>query len=275
MNKRLAKSLAAAMVVASFTYTSQAFADDSHSKLQVITSGGFAEAFNRLKPDFEKQTGIKIDTSYGSSSGGAHDSIPVRLKRGEKFDVIILSRSSLDKRTNEGYVYPDTRTDLVKSKIGMSVKSGATKPDISTPDAFINTLKNAKSIGYSASASGTYLSTKLWPKMGIWDEIKSKSHRILSERVATVVARGDVEIGFQQISEILPIKGADYVGPIPAKYQKVSTFSAGIVKTSAHSGEAAVLIDYLSSPKVAETIKKAGLFPVIKATNLTKSYADH
>lgn len=186
--------------------------------------------------------------------------------------MIILSRHSLNQRTKAGYVYPATRTDLVESKIGMSVKAGAPKPDISTPEAFIHTLKSAKSIGYSASASGTYLSTKLWPDMGIWKTIQPKSQRILSERVASVVARGDVEIGFQQISEILPIPGAEYAYQIPDKYQKVTTFSAGIIRTSQKLKAAERLIDYLSSNRVAKTIRQTGLFPVIRATTLTTNW---
>ncbi|MGL6259002.1 molybdate ABC transporter substrate-binding protein [Vibrio sp. WXL210] len=272
MNRTMTTWLIPGLLLAAYAYTTQASANESPTKLQVITSGGFAAAFDQLKPEFEALTGIQVETSYGSSSGGAHDSIPVRLEQGEQFDVIILSRSSLDKRTDDGFVYPDTRTDLVTSMIGMSVKSGAPKPDISTPEAFIKTLNEASSIGYSASASGTYLSTKLWPEMGIWQDIEAKSTRVLSERVATVVARGELEIGFQQVSEILPIEGADYVGPIPDEYQKISTFSAGVLKSSSQLPQAAQLIDYLSSPKVVQTIEKTGLFPVIEATNLSQFY---
>jgi len=138
------------------------------AELKVITSGGFAAAFDLLTPKFEQQSGVIINNSYGSSSGGAIDSIPVRLANDETFDLIILSRSSLDRLTAQGFVWPNSRTDLVRSDIGMAVKRGSAMPDISTPSAFIDTLLNAKSIGYSASASGTYLSTQLWPQLGIW-----------------------------------------------------------------------------------------------------------
>ena len=232
-------------------------------EVRVVTSGGFAAAYNILAPAFENDTGIKLTTEYGSSSGGAPDSIPVRLERGEDFDVIILSQSSLDNLSSSGYVRPDTRKDLVRSSIGMAVREGAMVPDISTTDRFQQVLFDAESIGYSASASGTYLSTVLFPKLGIWEALKPKSRRILSERVASVVARGEVEIGFQQISEILPIEGAQLVGPIPAEYQKVTTFSTGITTRATNAEDAQRLIDYLSSNEVAEAVAATGLEPVV------------
>ena len=177
--------------------------------------------------------------------------------------MLILSKKSLNNLTKKGYVLPESRKDLVNSVIGMAVRKGAPVPDISSEEKFIQTLKSVKSIGYSASASGTYLSTTLWPKMGIWQEIKPKSKRILSERVASVVARGDLEIGFQQMSEILSIPGATLVGPIPDKYQKVTTFSTGIVSKSTQKIDAQKFINYLTSdtPYVIDTINNAGLKP--------------
>ncbi len=237
------------------------------AELKVITSGGFAKAYNLLGPEFSRQTGIQLHTAYGSSSGGAPDSIPVRLDGGERFDVIILSRNSLDKLTEKGQVRADSRVDLVRSAIGMAVMSGQPKPDISTEEAFVETLLNAASIGYSASASGTYLSTILWPEMALWEKIKHKSKRISSERVATVVARGEVEIGFQQISEILSIEGADYVGPIPEKLQKITIFSTGITSNSPHPIQARQFINFISSQEVAEAIAATGLMPIILETD--------
>lgn len=232
------------------------------SELRVVTSGGFSSAYNQLLPGFEAATGIRVTTEYGASTGGAPDSIPVRLARGEQFDVVILSRTALDGLTEAGYVRPASRTDLVRSLIGMAVQRGAELPDISTPERFIEVLRDAESIGYSASISGTYLATELLPRLGLWEELESKSVRIVSARVADVVARGEVEIGFQQVSEILPIAGAALVGPIPAEYQKVSTFSAGITERAANAEAAARLIDYLASVSVAPVIAQNGLEPV-------------
>src|SRR5512134_1844481 len=183
------------------------------AEIRVMTSGGFAAAYDHLAPQYEKMTGDKIVTMYGSSMGGAPDSIPSRLARGEPVDIVILAAPALDELVKQGKVVPGSRVDLVRSSIGMSVKSGAPKPDISTVEALKKTLLEAKSIAYSASASGTYLSNELFPRLGIWDEIKGKSKRIVSERVGTVVARGEAQIGFQQVSELLPIPGIEFVGP--------------------------------------------------------------
>jgi putative tricarboxylic transport membrane protein len=234
----------------------------SAATLEVITSGGFSAAYDVLAPQFEAETGIRLATSRGASSGGAADSIPVRLARGETFDVIILSRPSLDRLTTAGFVLADTGTDLARSSIGMAVREGAPVPDISTPERFVQAVRDADSIGYSASASGTYLSTDLFPRIGLWDELEPKSERIESERVAAVVARGDVEIGFQQISEILPIPGARYVGPIPAEYQRVTTFSAAVTAESQNVEAARQLIAFLASREVAGSIAETGLEPV-------------
>jgi len=258
-----------ALILASSCYSQPATpelelrARTENYQLSVVTSGGFASAYDALAPQFELETGIQLHTSYGSSKGGSPQSIPMRLSRGEVFDVIILSRSSLDELTRKGEVDPRTRTDLVYSAIGMAVRSGAVKPDITSKEAFVKTLLAARSIGYSASASGTYLSTELWPQLGIWNQIKHKSRRILGERVASVVARGEVQIGFQQISEILPIVGAEYVGPIPKDLQKITTFSAAIPVNANNPEGARKLIDYLSSRKVTSDIASKGLVPVI------------
>lgn len=242
-------------------------AEEAAREIKVITSGGFAAAYDVLGPQFEATTGIKLVSAYGASTGGAEDSIPSRLSRGEAADVIILSRPALDQLTSAGEVRASTRVDLARSSIGMAVREGAPKPDISTTEAFVSTVIAAESIGYSASLSGIYVSTDLFPRLGIWEQIQSKSQRIVSERVATVVARGDIEIGFQQTSEILSIEGAEYVGPIPAELQKVSTFSAGITERSENPEDAQRLIDFISSEAVADTVAATGLDPVVREVN--------
>jgi len=231
--------------------------------VKVITSGGFAAAYDGLIAQIEMELGIQLETEYGSSSGGAIDSIPIRLENGDNFDVIILSRESLDKLTQEGFVNSESRVDLVRSKIGMAVKEGSPVPVINDVPSFIAALKDAQSIAYSASASGTYLSTELFPALGIWEWLEPKSTRVFSERVAAVVARGDAEIGFQQISEILPIKGATFAGAIPDELQKVTTFSAGILVNAANPQDASRLLDYLSSETLAAAIAASGLSPVV------------
>jgi molybdate transport system substrate-binding protein len=233
------------------------------TELRVVTSGGFAAAYDILAPQFERDTGIALITEYGSSSGESPTAIPNRLARGEKFDVVILADYALENLIDAGFVERTSRKDLVLSQIGMSVQAGAVKPDISTPEAFIQTLRDVESFGYSASASGTYLSTVLLPELGLWEELSPKGHKIVGERVGTVVASGEVEIGFQQISELLPIEGADYVGPIPDAYQKTTVFAAGITGTAGNRDAAQAMLSYMSSAQAADTIRATGLQPIV------------
>jgi len=231
-------------------------------ELHVMTSGAFAAAFLEIAPQFEQTARMKVATAFGASMGGAPDSIPSRLDRREPADVVILAREALDDLVTRGHLVSGSQVDLVRSSIGMAVRAGAPKPDISSVDALRRTLLNAKSIAYSASASGVYLSTELFPRLGIADAIKSKSQRIESERVGTIVARGDAEIGFQQMSELLPIAGIDIVGPLPAGAQRVTVFSAGIAAGSKNVEAAKALIQFLSSAAVAPVITRTGLEPV-------------
>ena len=232
------------------------------TEVHVMTSGGFTAAYKALVPEFERATGHKVVSAYGASMGGAPDSIPSRLGRGEPADVVILAAPALEALIKDGKVQAGSRVDLVRSAIGMSVKSGAPKPDISTMEAFRKTLLDAKSIAYSASASGTYLSTVLFPRMGIWDQIKDKSKRIESERVGTIVARGEAEIGFQQVSELLPIAGIDFVGTLPEGAQQVTIFSAGLAAGAKEPDAAKELIRYFKAHEAAPTISKHGIEPL-------------
>jgi molybdate transport system substrate-binding protein len=231
-------------------------------EIRVMTSGAFTEAYLHVVPDFQRTTHNTVVTAFGASMGGAPDSIPSRLERGEPVDVVILAASALDDLIKRGKVVAGSRVDLVRSKIGMAVRSGTPKPDISSVDALKRTLLQAKSIAYSASASGVYLSTELFPRLGIADQIKGKTHRIESARVGSVVASGEAEIGFQQISELLPVPGIEYVGPLPPEVQQVTVFSAGIATSSRHPEAGRALIRFLASSATAAAIRTSGLEPV-------------
>jgi len=228
----------------------------------VMTSGGFTAAYNELRPGFERASGRAVKTAYGASMGNASDSIPSRLARREPADVVILARPALDALVAQGQVRPGSQVDLVRSSIGFAVRKGAPRPDISSVEALKRTLLAAPSIAYSASASGTYYETELLKKLGLEAQVKPKSRRILSERVGSVVARGDAALGLQQVSELLPIEGIDYVGPLPAEVQQVTVFSAGIATASTQPEAARELIRYLNSPASAPTIAKTGLEPL-------------
>ena len=227
-----------------------------------MTSGAFTPAYLAVVPEFERATRHKLVTAFGASMGNAPNSIPSRLQRGEPVDVVILASSALDELIRQGKVVASSRVDLVRSRIGMAVRAGAPKPDIGSVDALRRALLRAKSIAYSASASGVYLSTELFPRLGIADEIQGKSKSIEGEGVGAVIARGDAEIGFQQISELLSVRGIDYVGPLPDGAQRVTVFSAGVAAAAQRPDAARALIGFLASPAVAAAITRSGLEPM-------------
>ena len=259
MKTRSTLSRTAALVVAGVLLcASGAHADE----VKVMTSGAFTAALRELTPAFETASRNTVVTTYGGSMGSAPDSIPNRLKRGEPVDVVILAASALDDLIANGKVVAGSRVDLVRSNIGVAVRAGAPRPDISSVEALTRTLLRAKSIAYSSSASGVYLSTELFQRLGIADRIMGKSRRIDSGPVGDAVARGDAEIGFQQISELLPVPGIDYIGPLPPGAQRATIFSAGIAAGAKAPVAARALISYLASPAAAPAIRKSGLEPV-------------
>ena len=231
------------------------------SEVKVMISGGLTAAYRELVPQFERATGNTVITVYGPSMGTTENAIPVRLARGETADVLIMVGDALDAMIEQGRAGAANRVDLVRSPIGMVVRAGAKKPDISTPTALKQTLLNAKSVVYSDSASGVYVGTQLFKRLGIAEEMKDKARMIPAEPVAAVVARGEAELGFQQISELLPVPGADLVGPLPAEIQKITIFSAGMTTNARQSDAGKVLIAFLASSAAAPALTKAGLEP--------------
>jgi amidase len=234
-----------------------ACADD----IRVMTSGAFTAAYLELCPQFEGATGHHLVTEATSMGTGA-TSIEARLAAGEAVDVVIVADAALAQLVEKGRILPGTRVPLARSQIGMAVRHGAPKPDIHSVDALKRTLLAAKSIAYSASVSGTYLSTELFQQLGIAEQVLPKSRRIERERVAAVVARGEAEIGFQQISELLPEPGIDFVGPLPAEVQRTTVFSAGVAATARHPAAARQFIEFLASPAAASAIVNSALEPI-------------
>ena len=229
------------------------------AEIKVMISGGFSAAYEKLVPEFERATGHKVMTERGPSMGETPQAIPNRLGRGEYADVVIMVGYALGKLIEQGKVIADSRVDLAWSPIAMAVKAGAVKPDISTVDNFKKALLAAKSIAYSDSASGVYLSTTLFQRIGVYDQIKDKSRKIPAEPVAKVVARGEAEIGFQPVSELRPYPGIDLVGPIPAELQVVNVFAAGIATSAKEPAAGKALIAYLVSPAARPVIEASGM----------------
>ena len=237
----------------------------SAADVKVMISAGFFGVYAELGPAFEKATGHRLVTARGPSMGDSPEAVPTRLARGEAADVVIIDGGMVDELEKKGVVRPGSKVVLALSNIGMVVREGAAKPDISTVEAFKATLIAAKSIGYSDSGSGTYLSTKLFSKLGVADQVLPKSRKVRGppsgEPVAAVVARGEAEIGFQQVAELIHVPGVTYVGMIPAELQPGQDFAAGITSNSAQPEAAAALIRFLASPEAAAVKTKAGLTP--------------
>src|SRR5437773_6279113 len=190
--------------------------------IRVMTSGAFTAAYLELIPQLEFLTKKKLVTA-ATSIGTGETSIPNRLRRGEPVDVVIVADAVLVGFIKDGIIMAESYTPLARSAIGMAVRAGAPKPDISTADALKRTLLQAKSIAYSASVSGDYLSTELLQRLGIADQVISKSRRIEGgERVGAVVARGEAEIGFKQLRELLHVAGMVRVTQMREEVQIVS-----------------------------------------------------
>lgn len=235
-------------------------------EVKVMNSGGFTAAYKALGPGFEKATGNTLSTAWGPSMGKSPEAIPNRLARGEHADVVIMVAYALDDLIKQGKVLPDSRVDLADSRIGLSVREGAPKPDISTVDAFRKTLLDARSIAYSDSASGVYVETEMFKKLGIEAQVKGRAHKIEKTPVGSVVAQGDYQIGLQQVSELLPVKGASFVGKIPEPLQKITTFAAGVPVGAEHPEAGRALIRYLASPAARGEIERSGMDPVVGNT---------
>ncbi|MBD8483589.1 substrate-binding domain-containing protein [Pseudomonas coleopterorum] len=248
------KSLSA-LALAAFVLSPLAQAQE----LTVMTSGGFTAAYKSLAPSYTKDTGNTLNTVLGPSMGKAQEAIPNRLERGEQADVVIMVGYALDELIKQGKVDPGSRVELADSRIGLAVKAGAAKPAIGTDAELKQTLLAAKSVAYSDSASGVYIEKQLYKKLGIEDQLAPKSKMIERIPVASVVAKGDYQLGFQQVAELLPIPGITFVGKIPEDVQSVTRYAAGIPKNAAHPTEAKQLLDYLASPKVQDAVRATGL----------------
>src|SRR5882724_3403629 len=237
----------------------------SAADVYVMISAGFYGVYSELGPAFERASGHHLHTTRGPSMGDSPEAIPTRLARGETADVVILDGAAADELGRRGLVRADSKVELARSMVGMVVRAGVAKPDIGSVEAFRNTLLAAKSIAYSDSGSGTYLSTKLFAQLGVADQVAAKSRKVRGppsgEPVASVVARGEAEIGFQQVAELIHVAGVSFVGPIPAELQPGFSF-AGVLTSMVREPKAAdELIRFLASSEAAPVITKAGLLP--------------
>jgi molybdate transport system substrate-binding protein len=228
--------------------------------LKIITSGAFAAALEKILPLFAQKSNITYELSYGSSFGEAKDSIPSRIKNNEHFDIYFLAEGAINRHHEEGILDIKTKYNIVSSEIGVAVKNGSKLYNISSLESFKDTLISAKSIGYAASASGIYLANTVFPKIfNDPDVIFKKSKKILSERVGSVIFRGDIEIGFQQYSELLPIKGIKIIGMLPKEIRKSFIFGSAMSNNSKFEAIYINLIEFIKHNDIQKIITKSGL----------------
>ena len=233
----------------------------SFAQVKVIISGGFSAAYRELLPEFERTSGITVTTTTGGSQGDGPNTIGAQLRRGVPADVVIMNRVGLDDLIAQGRIAGGTDTDVAQTYLGLAVRAGAPRPDISTVDAFRQTLLGAKSVSFDSSTTGIYLTTKLFPRLGIADEMARKSR----PTGVTAVASGNAEIVVQPVSEILPVQGVDLVGTIPAEVQFVARYAAAVLAGSKEADASARLIAFLTSEGASAAIKKSGMEPAKRA----------
>ena len=228
----------------------------SAAEIKVLASGATKEAYVELVPDFEKSSGHRVVTTWTGSAN-----IKKQIAAGDVYDLVIVGGPEIDSFIQEGKVVPGSRVDLMKSGVGVGVRAGAPKPDISSSEALKKTLLSAKTIGYSTGPSGDYV-VSLLDRMGIADQVKPKLKQVPSgARIATFITSGEAEIGFQQISELIHAPGVDYVGPLPPDVQKITVFSSGIHSAAKQPEAAKELVKFLTAPPAASVIKKHGMEP--------------
>jgi molybdate transport system substrate-binding protein len=226
------------------------------AEIQVLASNATKEAYLELVPQFEQTTGHKVTTTWS----GTVD-IKKRLAAGETYDVLIMAGPEIDEFIKQGKIVAGSRVDLAKSGVGVAVRAGAPKPDISSADGLKAALLSAKSIGYSQGPSGTYL-VGLFQRMGIADAIRDKVKvSKVGQPVGNLIASGEAEIGFQQVSELLPVKGIEFLGPLPGSIQQITTFSGGLFAAAKQPEAAKALVTFLASPAATPVKKKHGLDP--------------
>jgi molybdate transport system substrate-binding protein len=226
------------------------------AEIKVLSSNAIKEAYLEFIPAFERTSEHKVTTTWA----GTND-IMKRIQAGETYDLVIMAGTSLDELIKQGKIVAGSRTDLARSGIGVAVRSGAPRPDIASGDALKRALLAAKSVAYSSGPSGVYL-IGLFQRMGIAEELKPKIKQTSpGTPVGTLIARGEAEIGFQQVSELLPIAGIDYLGPLPPDIQHVTIFSGGIQVGAKAPDAASALIKFITSPTAVPIIKKSGMEP--------------
>jgi molybdate transport system substrate-binding protein len=230
--------------------------------IDVLMSGGFSAAYERLLPDFKRASGIDVTTGSGASQGSGPQTIAAQLARGVPADVVILSREGLTELAAAQRIAPGTDADLARVPLGVAVRAGTPQPDVSTVEAFKHAVLNAKAIAMPASTSGIWLRNELFPRLGIAGKVEMTMAPRGTD-ATRMVAAGEVDLAVMPVSEILPAAGVAFAGSLAADIQFVQTFSAAVLAGSAQIEAAKRLIAYLVSAHAAEAIRTSGMEPIV------------
>ncbi len=230
--------------------------DAGAAELKLLISNGVKEAVHDLAPQFERATGHKLSIRYGTSAFLQRD-----METGESFDVTVVPAPSIDAVAKAGKLDISTRSDIAHSRIGIAVRTGAPKPDISTVEAFKRTMLNAKAIAYATVGTSGVHFIAVCERLGIVSEVKAKSRTLPGGVLADFVVKGEAELAIQQISELLPVEGVELVGPFPAELQLVTTYVAATGATSREDAAGKAFIQFLKTPATGSVLKAKGLDP--------------
>ena len=226
------------------------------TEIKVLSSIATKEAYLELVPQFERASGHKVSTTWAGTTD-----IMKRMAAGERHDVVMISSSEMEELIRQGKIDGGSRVNMARCGVGVAVRAGAPKPDLSSGEALKRTLLAAKTVGYTSGPSGVYMG-QLIERMGIAADIKPKYRGVPSGgTIGTIVATGEAEIGFQQVSELVHIKGIDYVGPLPADVQKITIFCAGVQAGAQQPQAAKELLGFLTAPARSAVYSKHGLDP--------------
>jgi molybdate transport system substrate-binding protein len=229
--------------------------------LRVLMSGGFTGAYESLLPEFQRTSGIAVTTGSGASQGNGPHTIGAQLARGVAADVVILSREGLAELIAEKRIEAGTDVDLASVGLGVAVRAGVAKPDLSSVDAVRQALLQARIVAVPGSTSGIWLKEDLFPRLAVADRIDMRMTPRGSD-AAAMVAAGGAALAVMPVSEILVAPGVDHAGVLPGEIQMIQIFSAAIIAGSTAAASARRLIEFLTAPRAAEAIRRSGMEPL-------------
>lgn len=234
--------------------------------LKVLISGGFSGPYEKLVPEFERTTGIKVTTGSGSSQGTGPQTIAAQLARGVPADVVILSREGLTELIAAQRIAAGTDVDLARTPIGVAVRAGTPKPDVRSVEAFMQVVLKAGTVAVPSSTSGIFLMQEIFPRLGIADRVNVKATP-RGTGAAAMVAAGEADIALLPVSEIAHAPGVELAGVIAEEIQLNQIFAAAVVAGSKEIEAAKQLIAFLASERASGTIRSSGMEPLSLASD--------